>query len=166
MVGVNGGAVIDQKGSPLPDQDVGIPVGAIRIGGIGIEPHQVRRETRVNDLPGGKRIEVECAVEVARADVDPVAPAQDLLDLGIGLGPAERRTDLDQRGLRHRESEPLGEHSHDQLGDEGLGSLAGAAELDHEETRIRGDDGRQRSAFPKRLQVPGCLMNRERHEPS
>ena len=78
----------------------------------------------------------------------------------------KRRTDLDQRGLRHRESEPLGEHSHDQLGDEGLGSLAGAAELDHEETRIRGDDGRQRSAFPKRLQVPGCLMNRERHEPS
>ena len=60
----------------------------------------------------------------------PTLADDQLLDLGIRLGRAERRVELDRDELGDEQAERAGELTDDHLGDERPHPLAGAAELD------------------------------------
>jgi hypothetical protein len=162
VVRVERGAVVDEPGRPPPDEKVRVAVGAVRVGDERVEPHDARRQLRRDEIAGGRRIEVERAVEVADPDVDAMTRAQEVLDLRIRLGAAERRLDVHERELRHRQPEGAREQPHDDLRDERLRPLARAAELhDEEPSIVRVDDGGQRPALAQRLHVSGGDDGRE-----
>ena len=88
------------------------------------------------------------------AEVDPRAGRDQLLDLRVGLGRAERRVELDQHQLRHRQPEAAGQLAGHDLGRQRLRPLARAAELQDVEAVVVGlDDGRQRAALAQRGHV-------------
>src|SRR6185437_16698534 len=122
------------------------------------------RDKRVEpDDPGGKRngyeltcrgsIEVERAVQVAKADVDTVALAQYLADCGIRLAAAECLRDVHQCERRHGQAQPLGQHPTDELGDKCLRALPRATELDDEHAVVGIHYRRKRAALTQWLDV-------------
>ena len=77
------------------------------------------------------RIERHRAGQVVERDIEPAARADQVLDLRIGLGAREVRIELDQHDLRHRQAGGAADLAGEQLRDQRLRSLAGAAELEH-----------------------------------
>src|SRR5207247_5944088 len=78
--------------------------------------------------------------------------------------PAERRVELDEGELRHREAEGARELTGDDLGEQGLPPLARSAELEDVEPVVaRLDERRQRAAFAQRRDVARRLDPPQRH---
>ena len=122
----------------------------VRIGDERVEPDDSRRKIGRYEFTGGRGVEVERAVEISQPDVDSVACAEEILNLRIGLGAAERFSDVDQREVGRRKSRRLRQQASDQLGDERLRALAGAPKLGDEETAAEGIDyRRERAALTK-----------------
>lgn len=128
-------AMVNEPGSSGPPHDVRVPGGAVDIADECIEP----------DGPGGefgihvvrRRVEVQRAFEVAVPDVESTAAPQNVLNLGVGLTPSERRVELDRGHVWHLELECLGETAHDDLRDQGSRTLARASELHDEQPPSR-----------------------------
>jgi hypothetical protein len=154
VVGVERRAVIDQPRRSLPDEEVGVAVGAIRIGRERVQPHDGGGERRADHLRGRRRREVEGAVEISQPHVDAVTRPKQVTDLRIGLAPSERLGNLDQRELGSRKVERGRERSDDELGNERFRPLAGTAKLDDEHPSIRIHHGGKRAAFAQRLEIP------------
>ena len=71
-----------------------------------VEPHDVGGELGVRRV--GRVVRQRAGQEVD-AEVDARAGGDQLLDLRVGLGGAERRVELDQHELGHRQPEPAGQ---------------------------------------------------------
>jgi hypothetical protein len=84
----------------------------------------------------------------------PAAGADQVLDLGVGLGARELGIELEPHQLGHREAERARELAAHHLGDERLRPLPGAAELAHVHAVVVGlDEPRQRPALAQRRDV-------------
>jgi hypothetical protein len=86
-------------GPAAPHHQVRVAGGAVGVGDEGVEPDEARGEVGVDQLPGGERVEVERALQVAQRHVGPGALAQEVLDLGVALGAPELVGQL-ERGER------------------------------------------------------------------
>ena len=74
---------------------------------------------------------------------------------GSGSARADRRVELDESELRHRQAERAGELADYDLRDERLRPLPGAAELEDVQPVVVGfDERRERPALPQRRHVP------------
>jgi hypothetical protein len=94
--------------------------------------------------------ERQCARQEVDTEVQATACEQQVLDLGIGLGATDRGVELDQDELGHGKPERAGELADDDLRDERLRPLPGAAELkDVEPVVVRLDERGQRAALPQ-----------------
>ena len=90
------------------------------------------------------------------AEVRARAREQQVLDLGVRLGAADRRVELDEHELGHGQPERAGELAGDDLRDERLRPLPGTAELEDVEAVVVGLDERgQRAALAERRHVAG-----------
>ena len=79
-----------------------------------------------------------------------------VLDLRVRLGGGERRIELDEHELGHRQTEAAGQLPRHDLGGQRLRPLPGAAELAHVQAVVVGlDDRGQRAPFPKGRDVAG-----------
>jgi hypothetical protein len=142
----------------------GLPSWTIRLGFRGERSgFMTRRRTRRGPWPapghevaGGLQVEVEGALQVPDPHVHPAARPEKVLDLRVPLGPAQRFRDLDHGHGRDGEPEFPGQLPHQDLGDEGPGSLPGAPELHHPQPAIpRLHHRRQRSPLSEGDHVPG-----------
>jgi hypothetical protein len=92
VVLVEGGAVVDQPRPAVPDEQVAVPRGPVDVRRERVEPDDVGGELRA-DRAGDGRVEIERTGEEVDAEVLAVARRDQLVDLGVGLGPAERRVE-------------------------------------------------------------------------
>ena len=103
---------------------------------------------------GCVRVVGQRAGQEVDAEVDPRAGRDQLLDLGVGLGVAERGVELDQHQLGHRQAQVAGELAGHDLGRQRLRALARAAELEHVEAVVVGlHDARQGASLAQRRHV-------------
>jgi len=103
-----------------------------------------------------QRIEIDRSGQVVEADVEAAAGADQVLDLGIGLGARQLGVKFHQHDLRDRQAEQAGKLAGDHLGDQRLRALPGAAELHHVHAVVVGlDHRRQRTAFAQRGDIAG-----------
>src|SRR3954467_3024052 len=102
---IEGGAVVDEPWLPLPDEQVRIARGPVGVRGEGIEPHDARRKIGGHERTRRRQGEVERAVEGADADIDAVAPAQQVLDLRIRLAAPEAGRYVHKREIRRGQAE-------------------------------------------------------------
>ncbi len=161
MVEVERGAVIDQPEPVVPDEHVGVARRAVEVAHERVEPDDARRELGVG-LPR-ERIErdragqvVEREVERRRAIAQLGAGADQVLDLGVGLGARQVGVDQGEDDLGNRQAGGARQLAGDELGDQCARPLAGAAELEHVEAIVVAlDDRRQRAALAQRRDVAG-----------
>jgi hypothetical protein len=91
-----------------------------------------------------------------QADVEADGPAQQIVDLLIRLGAGDGFRQRGQHDLRHRQSQRTADLAADQLGDQRLLPMAGAAELDDVLAPVIGlGHGRQRAALAQWRGVAG-----------
>ena len=106
--------------------------------------------------PSGGRFEGQRAGQEVEPQVETGAPVEQLLDLLIGLGLAERRIELDEDDLRDRQPERPSDLAGDELGDERLRSLAGAAVLHDVQPVVVGlHQAGQRASLAERRDITG-----------
>ena len=129
MMEDEGGAVVDEPQPPVPAQHVGVARGAVHVGDEGVEPHDRRRELEARRL--GQQVEGDRPGQEVERDVEAAAGADQVLDLGVGLGARELGVELHQHDLGHVEAEGARDLAAHQLGDQRFRALAGAAELEH-----------------------------------
>ena len=86
--------------------------------------------------------------------VQAVAGPDEVVDLLVRLGVAERAGDLDADQVRHGQADRPADLAGEPLGDQRARTLAGPAELDHVEPVIVGlDESGQRAALTQRRHV-------------
>ena len=96
VVEVQRGAVVDQPEAVVPPEEVRVLRRAIDVRHERVEPDDVGGEVGIGGGAGG-RAERQRARQEVDAEVEPVAREQQVLDLGVGLGAADRGVELDQR---------------------------------------------------------------------
>ena len=154
MVEVERSAVVDEPQPAVPPEQVRVLRRAVDVRRERVEPDDVRGEVRLGPGPG-RRAERQRAGKEVDAEIEPVAREKQVLDLRVGLGAADRRVELEQDELRHRESERARELPDDHLGDERLRPLARAVELEHvQPVVVRLDEGGERPTLPQGRHVP------------
>ena len=145
--------VVDQPQAVVPAQQVGVARRAVHVEHEGVEPDDVGGQL---GLWRELRRERQRAGQEVHPEVDPAAGGDQLLDLGVGLGGAQRGVELHQHELGHRQPERARHLPGDDLGGERLGPLAGAAELEHVQPVVVGlHQPGHRAALPQRGHVPG-----------
>src|SRR5690606_5352376 len=97
MVCIQSGAMIDEPGQALPDQDIGISLPHVWIGYVSVQPDDPGGELGGDEMPGRLKRKIEGPVEISKPEVRPMAGPQEILDLGVWFAPTERRWDVDQR---------------------------------------------------------------------
>ena len=153
VVEVEGGAVVDRPGPTVPQQQVRVVPRAV----------DVRRERVQPDDAGGdvlrgwhRAVVPERAGQEVDAEVQPDAGVEQVLDLLVGLVLGDLRVQGDQRQPRDGDGEQPGDLGHEDLGDEDLDPLAGAAELQDVDAVVVGlDEARQGAALAQRRDVAG-----------
>jgi hypothetical protein len=113
----------------MPHQHVGVARGAIDVRDECIEPDDRRGERR--GRPMRHRIESHGTGQIVERDVEAAAGADQVLDLGVGLGACQIRIELDQHDLRHRQIGGAADLAGEELRNQRLRSLPGTAELEH-----------------------------------
>jgi hypothetical protein len=114
------------------------------------------REASSASVGSAERVEGEGAGEVVEAEVGAAAGPDQVLDLGIGLGPRQVGVELDEDDLGNRQGQGPCDLAGEELGDQRLGALAGAAELENVQAVVVGlDHGRKRPALAQRRDVAG-----------
>jgi hypothetical protein len=98
---VERGTVVDQPRAPVPDEEVGVARSAIDVRHQRIEPDHIRGELGVQRRRPAGRV-LERAGQEVEPEVDARAGGDQLIDLGIGLRPAELGIDLDQHRFGDR----------------------------------------------------------------
>src|SRR5262249_40370358 len=103
----------------------------------------------------GDGIEGDAAREVVEPEVQTGARLERQANFRIRLARCERATELDENDLRDREPGRASERARQELGDERLGALAGAAEFDDVEAEVVSlDEGGYGAALAKREDIP------------
>ena len=126
--------------------------------GVGLQ-HQRIEADRAGQVVEGE-VEAGAAVDGIGAGADQV------LDLGVGLGARQVGVEQGEHDLGNRQAGGAGELAGDELGDQRPRSLAGAAELeDVEPVVVALDDRRQRAAFAQRRHVAGGADGSHRGPP-
>ena len=121
------------------------------------------REARSGGDVLHERIEGDRSGQVVERQVQAGAVVDQRVDLGVGLGARQVGIELGEDDLRHRQAERPRDLAGDELGDQRLRALAGAAELQHVQPVVVGlDDRRQRAAFAERRHVAGDANGPER----
>jgi hypothetical protein len=116
-------------------------------------PRLDRGELRCDAVDGGA--ERQCRGKEVDAEVRPRTRGEQVLDLGVGLGPAERRVHLGQRELGHGQAERARQLPHDDLGDQRERPLTRAAELQDVQAIVVGlHQAGHRPALAQRRDVP------------
>ncbi len=153
MMAEEAGAVVDQPERTMPLEQVGVARRAVDVEHERIEPDDLGGE-----LCGG-RIEWvvrQRAGQEVEADVEAGRGAEQVLDLGIGLGDGDPRVELDEHELGHVQTECTRQLAGDQLGSQRARSLAGAAELDDvEPVVVCLDEPGQRAALAQCGHIAG-----------
>ena len=97
-----------------------------------------------------------------KPDVEAHRPPQQVADLVVRLGAGNLLRQRRQHDLRHRKAQGAPDLPHDELGDQRLLAVAGAAELDDVLAAVVGlHQCRQRAALPQRRDVPGDVDRAE-----
>jgi len=160
MLRVKRRAMVDQKRLAATDHEIRIAVCPVGIRHERIEPHDSRGKILRNEIPRRVRVEVECAIEIARPEVDSVAGAQKVLYLGIRLRATKRFDYIDQGKVGSRQACAARQESGNDLRNERLHALPRAAEFHDEHSAAVGiDDSGQRSALSQWLDVARRGMN-------
>ena len=116
MVVVDGGAVVYQPKSLVPEQQVGIARRAVHVRHERVEPDDVGRELWRDEVAAVGGIERERAGQEVHSQIEPGARVEQILYLRIGLRATERGVELHEHQLGHVEPEPAGELAREQLG--------------------------------------------------
>jgi hypothetical protein len=82
-------AVIDQPDALGAHQQVGVARGAIDVGHVCVQPDDLRRELRRDQLGVDGRIECQSASQILQSEVGAHAAAQNVLNLGVRLATTE-----------------------------------------------------------------------------
>ena len=98
-------AVVDQPQPLVPDEQVRVARRAVDVRDQRVEPHDRRRLLGTRLEAGRRRVRQRAGQEV-EPDVDAGRPRDQVLDLRIRLRRAQRRVDLHEHDLRHRQPEP------------------------------------------------------------
>ena len=154
MVEVERRTVVDEPQPSVPPEQVRVLRPPVDVGRERVEPDDVGRKggVRLGACGGAER---ERAGEKVDAEIQPAAREQQILDLGVRLGAADRRIELDEHQLGHGEAERPGQLTHHHLRDERLRPLPGAVELEHiQPVVVRLDEGGERPALPQGRHVP------------
>ena len=103
VVDIQRGAVIDEPWPAVPHEQVRVLHGSVRVGDERIEPHDVGGEGRIDDLARRRRggVERERTGQEIHPEVQPAAGSDEIVDLLVGLGVAQRRIDVDPDEIRH-----------------------------------------------------------------
>ena len=151
------GAVIDHPEIAVPHQQIRVLRRAVDVRHQRVEPDDRRGQALLAAQRAvDERVERDRPRQVIEADVHPLALLQQLLDLGVGLGPGHPPVELHEHDLGHGQPERAGDLAGDQLRRERAHALARAAELHDVRAVIVGaDDGRERAAFAQRRHVLG-----------
>ena len=108
------------------------------------------------ELARGGGVEAQRAGQEVHAEVRASAGLDELLDLGVGLGAAERGIEVDEDELGDGQAERAGQLPGDDLRHERLDALPRAAELHHVHAVVVGlHDPRQRATLAQWGRVPG-----------
>ncbi len=137
-------------GRPCQTSRFGFCGGAVGVGHEGVEPDDVGREVGIDDVARRRRgrVERQRAGQEVHPEVQPAARADQVVDLLVGLGVAERRVELDADEVGHGQADRACQLAGQPLGDEGTRALAGAAELDDvQAVVVRLDEAGQRAAL-------------------
>ena len=155
VVPVERGAVVDEPQPPVPPEQVRVVRRAVDVRQERVEPDDRRGKVGIRRRAACRRERQRAGKEVD-AEVGALAREEQVLDLAIGLGAADRDVELDDHDLGRRQLEPPCERARDHLRDERLRPLSGAPELDDvQPVVVRLHEPRERPAFAKRLDVPG-----------
>lgn len=111
----------------MPDQHVRVAPGAVDVVDEGVEPDDAPRLDRVHLVR--QRVEADRAGQVVHAEVEPAAGLEQLLDLLVGLAEPDHGVELHLHQARDPQPQPLGQAAADDLGDQGLATLAGSGEF-------------------------------------
>ena len=103
MVGVEGGAVVDEPDAAVPDEQVGVVGRAVHVLEQRVQPDRLGRHLRVDLRPGGRLVGQRPGQEV-EAQVQAGAGLQQVPDLGVGLGRPELGLDGEEGDHGHREA--------------------------------------------------------------
>jgi len=140
-------SMIDEPEPSVPAEQVGVARRAVDVGDEGVEEHDARGRDGVRQ-GAHDRIEGDAPRQVIEAEVQPGAGLERGEDLGIQLALGELAIELDKDDLGQEEPRGAGELPRQQLGDQHLGPLARAAELDDIEPEIVGlHEGRHGAAL-------------------
>ena len=139
---------------PVPHQHVRIAGRTVQVRRVCVEPDDRGGQLGVRLLRD--RVEHHRSGQVVEREIEPGTGLDQMLDFRIRLGAGEVRIEVDENDLRHRQAQRAADLSCHHLGDERLGSLARAAELEHVQPVVVGlDDRRERAPFAQRSNVPG-----------
>jgi hypothetical protein len=148
-------AVVDEPGAPVPDEQVRVARRAVDVGRERVEPDDVGRQLGI-DIGHRGGCEGERPGQEVDAEVDAGARAQQVLDLGIGLGARELGGQRDRHELGDRQPQPPRQLAHDDLGHERRRPLPRAAVLRDVQPVVVGlHQAGQRPALPQGLDVAG-----------
>ena len=146
-------AVVDQVQPAVPDEQVRVAGSAVDVRHERVEPDHIGGQvgidggvdgTAIGSAPGRKSI----------PRFAPGLPDDQVLDLGIGLGKAERRCHLHHHELGHRQPDRARQLARHHLGHERRLTLARRAELRHVQALVVGlHQPGQRTALPQRGDV-------------
>ena len=134
----------------MPDEQVRVLRRAVGVRDERVEPDDVGREVGVDHLARRRRgrVERQRAGQEVHPEVQPAALPDQVVDLLVGLGVAERRVDLDPDEVGHGQADRACQLAGQPLRDERARPLPGAAELDDvQPVVVRLDEAGQRAAL-------------------
>ena len=120
--------MVDQPGATVPQQHVWVARSPIDVRAEGVEPDDVRGSVRGDELCIDG-VDIKRAGQEVDSAIQPGASRHELVDLRVGLGPAQRIRDLDQHDLWDQKPEPAAELTDDDLRDQCFQALTSSAEL-------------------------------------
>ena len=145
--------MVDQPGATVPQEHVWVARSPIDVRAEGVEPDDVRGSVRSDEL-WIDGVDVERPGQEVDSAIQSGASRHELVDLRVGLGPAQRVRDLDQRDLRDQKPEPATELTDDDLRDQRFQALTGSAELRHVESVVVSlDQPWKRASFTQRSDI-------------
>ncbi|MPN44955.1 hypothetical protein SDC9_192522 [bioreactor metagenome] len=136
----------------MPHQHICVARRAIHIADQGVEPHQARGKVIVHHVHC--RVKVDGARQIVQPHVQPVAGANQVLNLGVGLGAGQVAVQVQQHDFRHRQAQRTCHAARDDLGHQRAHALPGAPELEHIGAQVVGLDNRRHgAAFTQRRDI-------------
>src|ERR671916_437549 len=103
VVEVERGAVVYEPQTVVPGEEVRVARGAVHVGYEGVEPEDTGGEVGAGRLHEG--VEAQGAGEVIERQVQPGARPDQVLYLGVGLGPGELRVEDHEHDLRDEQAQ-------------------------------------------------------------